>query len=59
MLSALPVLFLSSVAANTLAEVSPVGLCDSVKQYSGYYKLSTGNKNCTLVEIELRDDFTS
>jgi cathepsin A (carboxypeptidase C) len=29
---------------GVLAEVSPTGLCDSVQQYSGYFKLNTGKR---------------
>ena len=36
------------VALGALHEVSPT-LCDSVKQYSGYYSLTTGN-NAEMVE---------
>ena len=39
-------LALLAPASAQLVEVSPTaGLCDSVKQYSGYYKLTTGDKH--------------
>eukprot|EP00501_MAST-03F_sp_TOSAG23-6_P000285 GSMAST32.ASY1.ANO1.291.1 assembled CDS len=43
-------------AYGTLETSSPSGLCDVTKQYSGYYKLGTQNKNYFYWFFESRND---
>ena len=31
---------------SVIESAGPTGLCDTVTSYAGYYKLSTGDKNC-------------
>ena len=33
---------------SVIESAGPTGLCDTVTSYAGYYKLSTGDKNCEL-----------